>query len=64
MDKITKRIDELEKHLKPGGDDIEIITIDWDQSDNITSTRETVSLAEFKKRYPGREPGGVVVNWE
>jgi hypothetical protein len=55
-----KRIEELEKHVQPGGDLVTVVTANWDDD---RPTRETMTRAEFVTRY-GREPGGCFVSWE
>jgi hypothetical protein len=56
---VKNRLAELEKKVRPGGDMIEIIT--WDADETIRS--EKITRAEYLKRY-GQEPKpGVSVDW-
>jgi len=58
-----KRISDLERVvLKPNNDQVEVTTLNWGVDDDITTSTEIISLADFRKRY-NRDPGGVRVEW-
>jgi len=63
MNKITNRIDDLERVvLRPDNDQVEVTTLNWGVDDDITTQIEIISLAEFRQRY-NRDPQGVRVDW-